>query len=350
MYSLARKFLFRLDPELSHDLALDALAAAERLHLLKPFCPQVPEHPVEVMGLRFPNPVGLAAGLDKNADYVNALGQMGFGFVEIGTVTPKAQPGNPPPRMFRLVRERAIINRMGFNNKGVDHLVARVRQRRFKGVLGINIGKNKSTPEAGALADYQACMEKVFPYADYIAINISSPNTPGLRNLQYGERFSQLLAGIKHRQAQLSERHRRRVPIAVKIAPDMAADELAQLADTLLARDVEAVIATNTTLDRRGVENSPHRDEPGGLSGAPLTATSTRTIRRLAQRLGGQIPIIGVGGIMSGADAREKIDAGASLVQIYSGFIYRGPQLISDAVEAITGQKSAGGSSEGPSD
>lgn len=335
MYAFAKKLLFCLDPEVSHELSLDALGAAERLHLLKFFCQEVAAHPVEVMGLRFPNPVGLAAGLDKNGDYYNALGSMGFGFVEIGTVTPKPQAGNPKPRLFRLTQERAIINRMGFNNKGIEHLVEQVKTRRFQGVLGINIGKNKDTPQEDALSDYELCMTAVYPYADYITVNISSPNTPGLRTLQFGEAFDQLLNGIKQKQEQLTLQHHRRVPIAVKIAPDMSEQELDEVADKLLEHKVDGVIATNTTIGREGVESSRYRDEAGGLSGAPVRLKSTDTIRHLALKFKGEIPIIGVGGIMDGDAALEKMTAGASLVQLYSGFIYRGPELISESVERI---------------
>lgn len=335
MYSFARKLLFCLDPEVSHELSLDALGAAERLHVLKPFCKDLISHPVDVMGLRFPNPVGLAAGLDKNGDYFNALGAMGFGFVEIGTITPKPQAGNPKPRLFRLTSEQAIINRMGFNNKGIGHLVEQVKKRRFPGVLGINIGKNKDTPQEHALSDYEKCMTAVYPYADYIAVNISSPNTPGLRTLQFGEAFDQLLTGIKQKQHELKQAHGRNVPVAVKIAPDMSEQELSEVADKLLEYNVDGVIATNTTIGREGVETSIFKDEAGGLSGAPVRDKSTETIRRLALKFKGEIPIIGVGGIMNGDAAIEKITAGASLVQIYSGFIYRGPELINEAVERI---------------
>lgn len=335
MYSFARKLLFRLDPEVAHDVSMDMLGAAERLRLLKPFMADVEDDPVEVMGLTFPNRVGLAAGLDKNGDFFNALGQMGFGFIEIGTVTPKPQPGNPKPRLFRLTEHKAIINRMGFNNKGVHHLVGQVKKRRYAGVLGINIGKNKVTPEEKALDDYLACMEAVYPLADYITVNISSPNTPGLRNLQHGDNFDTLLSGIKKQQAELTELYSKHVPVAVKIAPDMEGDALEQIAEKLLAHKIECVIATNTTVSRDAVRGSPHADEAGGLSGAPLSEMSTDVIRRLSELLEGEIPIIGVGGIMSGEDAAEKIEAGASLVQMYSGFIYEGPNLISAAVDSI---------------
>jgi len=336
MYSLARNILFKLDPEVAHDISLDAMGAAERLHLLQPFVKRMVEDPVEVMGLRFPNRVGLAAGLDKNGEYFNALGKLGFGFVEVGTVTPLAQAGNPQPRLFRLKNEQGIINRMGFNNNGVNHLVERVRRRRYQGVLGINIGKNKLTPEENALSDYQKCMEAVYTSADYIAINISSPNTPGLRNLQFGENLEILLKGIKAKQVELQQRHGKNVPVAVKIAPDMSDDELKSVADTLLKHNFDAVIATNTTISREGVEHSVFASEAGGLSGSPVRDKATHVIRTLAEHLQGKMPIIGVGGIMTGEDAAEKLQAGASLVQLYTGFIYRGPELVAEAANAVS--------------
>lgn len=334
MYGLAKKILFAMSPEVSHELALDWLGAAQRTGLLKLFYSQ-PSRPVEVMGLKFPNPVGLAAGLDKNGDYLNALGDLGFGFVEIGTVTPRPQPGNPQPRLFRLTEHNAIINRMGFNNKGVGHLVERVKKRTYQGILGINIGKNKNTPDEQALDDYLICLRAVYPYADYVTINISSPNTPGLRSLQFGESLEKLVVGIKSEQKILAQQHGRYVPIAVKIAPDMTDDEIREVAATLQRHQIDAVIATNTTLSRAGVETSPHANEAGGLSGAPVRDASTHVIRVLRGFLGDTMPIIGVGGIMSGADAKAKIEAGANLIQIYSGFIYRGPELIKECVNAL---------------
>ncbi len=335
MYSVLRKLLFTLDPETSHDLSLDCLGAAERLKLLSLFGSSLPQDPVELLGLTFPNPVGLSAGLDKNGDYFNALGQLGFGFVEIGTVTPKPQDGNPKPRLFRLEDHEAIINRMGFNNKGVDYLVERVKRRRFNGVLGINIGKNKVTPEEQALSDYEIAMEAVYPYADYITVNISSPNTPGLRNLQFGDNLDRLLEGLAVKQEQLTQAHSRRVPVLIKIAPDMDSDEITSISQTFLKHHVDGVIATNTTLDRSSVSDSPYADEMGGLSGAPLTEQSTQVIAELRAALGNDMPIIGVGGIQQGSDAVEKIKAGANLVQIYSGFIYKGPVLIKDVRQAV---------------
>ncbi|MAT51733.1 MAG: dihydroorotate dehydrogenase (quinone) [Porticoccaceae bacterium] len=335
MYSLLRRALFALPAETSHELSLDMLGALERLNLLGLAAPAVPSAPVQVMGLTFDNPVGLAAGLDKNGDYFNALGALGFGFVEIGTVTPRPQPGNPKPRLFRLPEQEAIINRMGFNNLGIDHLVDQVRRRRYGGVLGINIGKNAVTPVENAVDDYLIGMAGAYPHADYITVNISSPNTPGLRSLQFGDSLHRLLAPLKQSQESLTRKHGRQVPLAIKIAPDMNDEEIAATAKVLLDEGIDGVIATNTTIGRDGVEQSPLASETGGLSGAPLMAKSTAVIRVLAESLSGRIPIIGVGGITSGDDAAEKIRAGASLVQIYSGFIYRGPALIADAVEAI---------------
>lgn len=334
MYPLLRKALFTLDPETSHDLSLDMLGAAERLQLLRFFSPNIASDPIELMGLKFENPVGLAAGLDKNGDYYNALGQFGFGFVEIGTITPKAQPGNDKPRMFRLTEHEAIINRMGFNNKGVEYLVERVKHRRYSGILGINIGKNKVTPEEQALSDYQIAMTAVYPYADYITVNISSPNTPGLRNLQFGDSLKTLLAGLKETQQRLAAEHSGYKPVVVKIAPDMSEDELKSVSQTFLEHEIDGVIATNTTLDRESVASSPFANEAGGLSGAPLSQRSTEVIAQLRSHLG-RLPIIGVGGIMQGSDAVAKIKAGADLVQVYSGFIYRGPELVKDARIAI---------------
>ena len=335
MYSILRSLMFRLPAETSHDLALDMIGAAGRLglarRLLRPVAPQ----PVEVMGLKFANPVGLAAGLDKNAVAVDGLGAMGFGFIEVGTVTPRPQPGNPKPRMFRLPQAQAIINRMGFNNQGVDALLERLQGVDYDGVLGINIGKNAVTPVENAVDDYLTCLRKVYAYADYVTLNLSSPNTPGLRTLQYGDALKALLEPIKQAQLQLQQEHGRYVPLALKIAPDMNDEELRLVAHTLLEQGMDAVIATNTTLSRDAVQGLEHADEAGGLSGAPLTERSTEVVRTLAEELAGRLPIIGVGGIFSGADAAAKIAAGASLVQLYSGFIYRGPELVRECVDAI---------------
>lgn len=335
MYDLARKALFCLDAETSHELTLDVLGAGERLGLIRPFMKPVPNNPVEVMGLTFPNPVGMAAGLDKNGDCFNALGQLGFGFVEIGTITPRSQPGNPKPRLFRLPEHQGIINRMGFNNKGVAHLVEQVKRRRYSGILGINIGKNFDTPVENAADDYQLCMQAVYEYADYITVNISSPNTPGLRDLQFGESLKSLLESVKGEQLALERTHDRYVPVAVKIAPDMDEVAVQQVAEVLINSGLDGVIATNTTISREGVEGSENAQETGGLSGAPVRDKSTEVIASLSAALGGKLPIIGVGGILNGQDAAEKIEAGASLVQVYSGFIYRGPELIGEAAKAI---------------
>lgn len=339
MYSHIRDLLFKLDAETSHEFSLDLIGAAERLRLVNLLLPEIPANPVEVMGLTFANPVGLAAGLDKNGDYFNALGAMGFGFVEIGTITPKPQPGNPLPRLFRIPEAQAIINRMGFNNKGVDHLIAQVKRRRYQGVLGINIGKNAITPVENAADDYVICMQKVYAHADYITVNVSSPNTQGLRDLQFGDSLNRLLQTIKQEQAKLQQEHGRYVPVAVKIAPDMDDDAITQVAQTLLAQGIDGVIATNTTIGREGVEQYETSKEAGGLSGLPVRDKSTRVIRALYAELGDKLPIIGVGGITDGPSAAEKINAGAKLVQVYSGFIYRGPALIAEAAAAIAALK-----------
>lgn len=335
LYSILRPLLFALGPETSHQLSLQAIDAADRLGLLTlmrgPALPQ----PRTIMGLRFPNPVGLAAGLDKNGDHINALGRLGFGAIEIGTVTPRPQPGNPAPRLFRLPAAQAIINRMGFNNKGVDHLVAQVRKRDFNGILGINIGKNFDTPLERAVDDYLIGLRKVYPHADYITINISSPNTPGLRQLQQGDSLRELLQPLKQEQQRLADLSGRYVPIAVKIAPDLEANEVNQIADTLLQLSIDGVIATNTTNSRSGVEGLTHGDETGGLSGAPLTERALSITRQMQRALTGQLPIIAAGGIMDGEQARARIDAGAALVQVYTGFIYRGPALINELLQAL---------------
>ena len=324
-----------MDAEKSHDFTLNALQKLVGGPQGELFRSRVPDNPVSVMGLRFRNPVGLAAGLDKNADFIDGLGNLGFGFIETGTVTPRPQPGNPKPRMFRIPQRSAIINRMGFNNAGVDHLVGKVKNRHYDGILGINIGKNKDTPLEAANGDYLHCLEKVYPYADYVTVNISSPNTPGLRELQHGEMLENLFRDLKINQSELADLHRRYVPIAVKIAPDMTDEELDEFALRVREHEIDAVIATNTTSERDGVEGLPNAGETGGLSGSPLTRRSTIVISRLGTTLAGTVPIIGVGGIMSAEDAQAKIDAGASLVQVYSGFIYRGPRLIRDIARQL---------------
>ena len=331
-YTLFRELLFRLKPEAAHHLALAALQGAQRLHLLGGRQVAAPRW---VMGLRFPNPVGLAAGLDKNGDYIDALAALGFGFIEVGTVTPRPQAGNPKPRLFRLTPAQAIINRMGFNNRGVDYLLANVQRSRYRGVLGINIGKNFDTPMERAVDDYLIGLRKVYPHAGYVAVNISSPNTPNLRQLQERDALLGLLRALKAEQQQLAQRHGKYVPLAVKIAPDLAVEALADIAAILRDQRIDAVIATNTTLAHEAVAHLPHGNEAGGLSGAPLTQRATEVVRALHEVLGNDVPIIGVGGIMSGADAVARVRAGASLVQIYSGFIYRGPALIKEAAEAL---------------
>lgn len=342
LYDLARALMFRLDAETSHELALGSMNLAASLGLHKLMGAGAQSLPTKVMGIRFPNPVGLAAGLDKNGTAVDGLAAMGFGFVEVGTVTPRPQPGNPKPRLFRIPEHQAIINRMGFNNDGVDQLLKNLDRSSYQGVLGINIGKNKDTPNEQAHLDYLLCLRKVYARASYITVNVSSPNTPGLRTLQFGDSLNSLLDALKTEQAKLASLHGRYVPIAVKIAPDMGDEELGLVAASLKTYEMDGVIATNTTLSREGVEDSPIAEEAGGLSGAPVRNRSTATIRALAGHLDGALPIIGVGGITEGFDAAEKIEAGASLVQIYTGFIYRGPSLVRDSVAAIAELKCQG--------
>lgn len=335
MYSLLRELMFCLPTETSHNLALNALTLAEKCHLSGLLASAARAKPVNCFGLVFPNPVGLAAGLDKNADHIDGLAALGFGFIEVGTVTPRPQAGNPQPRLFRLPKAQAIINRMGFNNLGVDHLVAQVRASKFYqqgGIIGINIGKNKDTPAENAADDYLLCMDKVYAVASYITVNLSSPNTPGLRDLQFGEPLRNLLLAIKQKQQQLADNHQRYVPVLVKIAPDMALEDLTDVATALLDFHIDGVIATNTTISRDAVAGMEHGSEAGGLSGAPLTQRSTEVIKQLKSIVGDRLPIIGVGGILSGHDVIEKQNAGADLVQIYSGFIYHGPALIEEAV------------------
>ncbi|WP_422138393.1 quinone-dependent dihydroorotate dehydrogenase [Endozoicomonas sp. ALC020] len=335
MYQLGRKLLFCLSAENAHDVALEMIGAGQRLGLTGAFVPSVPSRPREVMGLTFENPVGLAAGLDKNADCIDGLGSLGFGHIELGTVTPRPQPGNPKPRCFRIPERQALINRMGFNNKGVDHLVENVRRCHYQGIIGINIGKNFDTPVEDAESDYLTCLRKVYPHASYITVNLSSPNTPGLRKLQFGDALKSLLDALKKEQALLTDKYGRRVPVAIKIAPDMNEDEIADIARELVSYEMDGVIATNTTLSRDAVEGLANADEQGGLSGAPLSDRSTEVIKLLSCELSGKLPVIGVGGVMDARTAADKIKAGASLVQLYSGFIYRGPSLIREAAEAV---------------
>ena len=329
-YALARSLLFRLDPETAHHLSMSGLRLAERSGVLPVLFPQ-PEciAPVELMGLRFPNRIGLAAGLDKEGNTIDALGRLGFGFIEIGTITPRPQPGNPKPRLFRLVEHEAIVNRMGFNNSGIEAGVANVRaSRRYDGVIGFNIGKNKDTPNENAADDYLTCLRRAYPVADYIAVNLSSPNTPGLRDLQGEEACGRLLETLKREQETLAAEHGKRVPLLFKVAPDLDPPHIAGLARVFREGGLDGLIATNTTITRDGVEGHPRAGEAGGLSGRPLLERSNAVIRAFASELGGRVPIIGVGGVSSPEDAVSKIDAGASLVQLYSAFIFQGPGLV----------------------
>lgn len=338
LYAVARPLLFSLDPETAHNLTLPSLRRAASLGLTKLIARPEPD-PRNVMGITFPNPVGLAAGLDKDGAYIDGLAALGFGFIEVGTVTPRAQPGNPQPRIFRLPKANAVINRMGFNNGGVDAFVANVQSSKFfqnkEGVLGLNIGKNADTPIERAADDYLHCLEKVYPYASYVTVNISSPNTKNLRQLQGGSELDALLAQLKEAQSRLADRHKRYVPVALKIAPDIDNEQIKTIAAALLRHKMDAVIATNTTITRDAVKGLPHAEETGGLSGAPVFELSNAVIRALKCELGDAIPIIGVGGILSGKDAQAKIDAGASLVQLYTGLIYRGPGLVKECAAAL---------------
>ena len=342
IYSVVRPLLFALEPETAHRFTLEAFRTLARLGLIPPARLAPAGCAREVMGISFPNPVGLAAGLDKNGEFIDALARLGFGFIEVGTVTPRPQPGNPRPRVFRLPAARALVNRLGFNNDGVDRLLENVRAARFRGVLGINIGKNADTPLARAADDYLACLRKVYPVASYVTVNISSPNTPDLRELQQAGELDRLLGALKAEQRRLADTHGRHVPLAVKIAPDLESAQIAAIAGLLQRHAVEAVIATNTTIARDGVAALPHAEEAGGLSGAPLAARSTAVIAELARALKGSVPVIGVGGILSGADAREKIAAGAQLVQFYTGLVYRGPELVRECVSALCESAASG--------
>ncbi|HEX4986454.1 MAG TPA: quinone-dependent dihydroorotate dehydrogenase [Burkholderiales bacterium] len=334
LYSLARPLLFQLDAETAHRFTLDALERAHRLGLGALLARRACGTPLRVMGLDFPSRVGLAAGLDKNGAHIDALAALGFGFIEIGTVTPRPQPGNPKPRLFRIPQARAIVNRMGFNNDGVERLLMNVARARYRGVLGINIGKNFDTPIEQAGRDYVYCLRKVYAAAGYVTVNISSPNTAGLRSLQQAGELERLLAALAGARETLRAQHGRRVPLAVKVAPDLEDGDIAAMAALFAGHGIDAVIATNTTLSREGVEGLPRADEAGGLSGAPLTRRSTAVVRRFCEALAGRLPVIAAGGIMSGADARDKIAAGATLVQIYSGLVYAGPGLVAEAIRA----------------
>ena len=335
MYSLARPFLFCLDAEKAHDLGLAALEAAYRTGLNPLLASRPAPLPTRVFGIDFPNPVGLAAGLDKNAAHIDALAALGFGFIEVGTVTPRPQPGNPKPRMFRLPEHEAVINRLGFNNGGVDALLRNVEKATFSGVLGINIGKNKDTPNERAVDDYLHCLDRVYARASYVTVNISSPNTQGLRDLQEEEALKRFLGRLRERQELLAAEHGKRTPMLLKIAPDLREEEMDAIAEVVLAAGMDGLICTNTTVARDAVVGDRHAGEAGGLSGRPVFARSTAVLRGMAQRLGGKLPLVGVGGILDGSDAVAKIAAGAILVQCYTGLVYRGPALVGACVEAL---------------
>src|SRR5450830_564793 len=337
-YTLARSILFSMEPEKAHHLTLPALQRMTKSGFGGLFGKPA-DDPRTVMGIRFPNPVGLAAGLDKDGAFIDGLAALGFGSIEVGTVTPRPQTGNPKPRMFRLPAANAVINRMGFNNGGVDAFVANVQASRFyqerQGVLGLNIGKNLDTPIERAAEDYLHCLEKVYPYASYVTVNISSPNTKNLRQLQGASELDALLGKLKDAQQRLADQHKRYVPLTLKIAPDIDAEQIKNIADALLRHKIDGVIATNTTITRDAVKGLQHAEEAGGLSGAPVFAPSNQVVRGLKAELGDALPIIGAGGILSGANARTKLDAGATLVQLYSGLIYRGPALIKECADAL---------------
>jgi dihydroorotate dehydrogenase len=335
VYALVRPFLFCLDAERAHDLGLAAIETAYRTRLEPLLAARPQPLPVRAFGLSFPNPVGLAAGLDKNGAHVDALAALGFGFIEVGTTTPRPQPGNPKPRMFRLPEVEGVINRLGFNNDGVDALVRNVERARFGGVLGINIGRNKDTPNERAVEDYLTCLERVYARASYVTVNISSPNTQGLRDLQQEETLKRFIGTLREAQERLAAQHGARTPMLLKIAPDLSEAEQDAIAEVAIASGIDGLVCTNTTIDRTAVAGRRYAGESGGLSGKPLFATSTAVLRGMARRLGGRIPLVGVGGIVTGGDAAAKIDAGASVVQFYTGMIYRGPALIGECVEAI---------------
>jgi dihydroorotate dehydrogenase len=343
-YPLARAFLFGLDPELAHDLTIGSLERLQRTPLQCAWSQTRVQDPVELAGVRFPNRIGLAAGMDKNGSCIDGLGAVGFGFIEVGTVTPRAQGGNPKPRVFRLPSAQALINRLGFNNEGLAAFTANVARARFRsggGILGLNIGKNATTPIERAADDYLLCLDGVYPHADYVAVNISSPNTAGLRTLQADGTLDALLGTLQARAAELAAVHGRRVPIFVKIAPDLDQDEVMAIAATLLRQRIDGVIATNTTIARDAVRELPHGDEAGGLSGSPLQSASNRVIGWLRAALGPRFPIIGVGGVLSADDAVAKVAAGADVVQIYTGFIYRGPPLVGECARALAQSRSS---------
>ncbi|MCF7530132.1 quinone-dependent dihydroorotate dehydrogenase [Neisseria lisongii] len=333
MYPIARSLLFKMDAEQAHHFTLKSLKTLHKLGLLPIAGNQ--GKTTELMGLTLPNPVGLAAGLDKNGEYIDALGALGFGFIEIGTVTPKPQPGNPQPRLFRVPQHQGIINRMGFNNHGIDAMIRNIEASRYQGILGINIGKNAVTPIENAADDYLICLEKAYTHADYITVNISSPNTKNLRALQGGDELSALLEALKNKQSHLHAAHGRYVPLAVKIAPDLDETQIADIAHVVKAVEMDGIIATNTTIDKSALGNDPLANEQGGLSGLPVREKSNQVLQQLAAHIDGKLPIIGVGGIIDGQDAAEKIRLGANAVQIYSGLIYQGPALVQSCIKAI---------------
>ncbi len=334
-YDLARRFMFTRDAEWAHEFALHNLRRFTNTPFSAAWSQSVADHPVDFLGLKFKNPVGLAAGLDKNAECIDAFAQMGFGFIEVGTVTPRPQAGNDKPRIFRLPESNAIINRMGFNNKGVDNLVNNVKAAKYDGILGINIGKNKDTPNEQGKDDYIHCMRKVFEHASYITVNISSPNTPGLRDLQYGEALDDLLQSLKNEQVDLIAKHNKQVPMLVKIAPDLDEVQIAQVSESLINNKIDGVIATNTTLERTAVQGQQYANEAGGLSGQPVRERSTHVVKELKRLTQGKLPIIGVGGIDDADSAKEKFASGADLVQVYTGFIYKGPQLVKTILSGL---------------
>lgn len=335
MYSLLRKALFIADPETAHGLALEGLRLGHGVGATGLLCKPISE-PVIAMGLTFPNAVGMAAGMDKNGDYIDALGSVGFGFVEVGTATPRPQPGNPKPRVFRIEQANAMINRLGFNNKGVDHLVRQAKARKFKGILGINIGKNFDTPNENAVDDYLIGLEKVYAHADYIAINISSPNTKGLRDLQDARQLEGLLGALNKRRNELADEYESRVPLVVKVAPDLEDQQIPQIAEVVVSCEFDGLIAGNTTISRDMIKGMPHANEQGGLSGAPVKEKANHVLAAFRAALPASITLIGTGGITNGEDAAEKFRLGADLVQFYTGFVYRGPDLLADCVNAIT--------------
>ncbi|HVF64814.1 MAG TPA: quinone-dependent dihydroorotate dehydrogenase [Casimicrobiaceae bacterium] len=339
LYPLFRPLFFALDPEVAHEAAFASLDAAARVGVARIALPAVPDDPIELLGLTFPNRVGIAAGLDKNAAHIDGLAAIGVGHIECGTVTPRAQPGNPKPRLFRLPDAQALVNRMGFNNDGLEAFVSNVKRARYRGVLGLNIGKNADTPLDRATDDYVACLRGCYAHASYVTVNVSSPNTKSLRDLQQEDALARLLATLKNERAKLADRHGKATPILVKIAPDLERNAIDAIARLLVRLRIDGVIATNTTIARDGVETLRHADESGGLSGAPLRERATEVIRRLAAAIDGALPIIGVGGILRGEDAKEKIDAGASLVQLYTGLIYRGPELVAECARAMLGTR-----------